>query len=453
MVNGLLSVIPAELRQSPLFKHLVEAAARSSEGFPALKKHCINIVGASDSGKSSLINCLLGLLDLAKSVSAGQACTHVPTSYEGGLPGQTETFAAKIEFFTTQEIRTKIEIWLNDYYEWTHSDERRSKGERDEVKAAALSALGALHSLFCERHDFSSEQAAKASLARIYSNERTKVVDDLLAWCVELLSKENQRGSFQEFSKQDDLTSYIQKFAFSNVKKRKTGLWPLVKKIKQGLRGIPILDYVTLTDWQGSDDTNRIRGQASAERIYDCDEIWIVSAMKRISSDPVLKENLVRCSDDFPCTVICTCIESNLDDSLAKEMEEAGEPMGEYEDCCHQQTQLERDIEKCRARLADRKQLEKGTSILRGSKKFKVDEETRALMLGQVNEIKLAKLGLDEELRTVQGNRCNLLVDIRKNYIDKLVQQEVFERLGHSRFRLFCVSNKDYKHHKRGRLE
>lgn len=471
IIEGFEATIPYELREAPRFKHLYDSVTRLKTLQKVPHRHRINIVGKSGAGKSSLLNSILGRPKLAKSLAASKACTHVPTSYESRFQGQKEAMAAKIEFFTTEEMRTKIDLMLKDYNAWVHEEQEEDMiaEETTELRTAAATAFDAFRSLFCEQDEFSSKKAGEEFLERSYGKDRKAVVQQLLDWCEELIEevKEDDVGdsssvsdisdssAFREFDNQDNLTKFIEPFAFSDSKHSKPGLWPIVKIIRLGLGGIKLLQTNTITDWPGSDDTNRIRAKAAAERIYHCDEIWIVSSADRIGTDPSATTNLVRYGNDVPCTVICTCIDEKLDEGLAQEMEKDGEDIGNHDDLLEKEKKLAEKIRSTETKIKTRDAAIRDGYFKRiGSRKRgpALEPEKVQQLVQEMPKLRSDLEFAQDEHQDVVQERFDLLITIRKSYIQNVLKETVSRHLDNSRqIKLFCVSNLHYNMHKTGR--
>lgn len=471
IIEGLEKTIPSELREHSRFKHLYNSTAglKTLQHMPS--RHHINIVGKSGAGKSSLLNSILGRPQLAKALAASKGCTHVPTTYESRFQEQTKVVAAKIEFFTLEEIRIKIKLMLKDYHTWLCGNANNPASEEMvELRTAAATAFDAFRSLFCARDEFSSGKGEQFLIDSDLGDPKY-VIQKMVDWCDELI-QEAQEGNedvktedgeddassvadssdrtsclYKEFDSPDELAKSIEPFSFSDSKYSKSALWPLVKMIRQGLGGIKLLQTNTITDWPGSEDTNRLRAKASAERVYHCDEIWIVSPADRIGTDPTTISSLVR------CTVICTCIDDKLDEGLANEMEKEGHDIGNHDDLLSKEKELLKRIRANEGKIRTPKEALRLGYTKKLFKRVKLGPKTRNHWTTEMPELQLDLQDDQDEHQDVAQKRFHLLIPIRKDYIKNMLRDTISRHLSHSRHqvRLYCVSNLHYNMHTTGR--
>ncbi|KAK4631147.1 hypothetical protein CLAFUW4_03299 [Fulvia fulva] len=149
---------------------------------PAVIK--IALVGNPGVGKSSLLNYLIDIPDLARALAAGESCTSVVTEYSGPLPGQEKKFAADVEYLDLDTVKKLLKEHFDAFVLHTYKFDKST-------------ALATFRSLFCQRKEFASEEAARKFL---YSNHTfgNKAVDILHTWCAACYT--------DVFSGNDDLT-------------------------------------------------------------------------------------------------------------------------------------------------------------------------------------------------------------------------------------------------------
>ncbi|MCJ1307301.1 hypothetical protein MMC25_000947 [Agyrium rufum] len=118
-------------------KQIVEIGGGLSKtsSTPLMDAKRIGIVGESGVGKSSLINALLDEPDLAETADMGEACTNVVVEYRYLWPNQTTPFAARISFYSSEEITCILKDHLKAFYEWRCEDhEDGDSAKKDEYK-------------------------------------------------------------------------------------------------------------------------------------------------------------------------------------------------------------------------------------------------------------------------------------------------------------------------------
>ncbi|KAF7192035.1 hypothetical protein HII31_06680 [Pseudocercospora fuligena] len=514
LLTDVQSAISEERKEHPRYKHMFNEADRLKE-FPSTKKLRINIVGKSGSGKSSLLNSVLGRPDAAKALAAGKGCTHVPTAYESSFPKQTTACAAEVVFFSESEIRRKFELMLQNYCIWHFEEHDWPMEEEQTLEDAAQTAFDAFRSLFCEKDEFATAEAGEQFL-KSAKEERSDVIDQLMAWCELLLpdypiqnedcertggstlstkrgeddeggenqsneeegndgesvDEENDEDADEESEEDDgneimidsekppqtkafeadtqqDIRELVESYAFSSSVYKKASLWPLVKTVRIGLKGIRVLDYVVLVDWPGADDTNQLRANASADRIYDCDELWIVSSAARICSEPTVMGMLARYGGTIPCSVICTQIDANRDDELAAEMKRQGYDTKRHDGLLAEEKSLQKLVIGTHAKLEGFRSVERNgfiKVIAGGTKRQRCDPDR---IRREIARFDRELSDYSQRLTNVEQLRLEAIVQVRQQY----VRFELSTRLEkHSKegamLKLFFASNEHYMAHK-----
>ncbi|CAK3974273.1 hypothetical protein D0865_05698 [Lecanosticta acicola] len=454
LVARISQTVPAGSRKHPKFEHLIDQAERLVK-FPVKKKHRINVVGKSGAGKSSLLNCLLGLPGHAKALAGSKACTHVPTAYEGPFDDQTKRFAARIEFFTRDQIRKMMELMVDNYYEYHFENhDGLDTPELANMQNAAETALDTFHGLFRKKQVFATREDGKGYLSQSLQVEygKTLVADRFASWCEGIVPNtgRNDTTVIYETESEQELRDYIQRYAFGNPKSKEPCLWPLVNIIREGMKGIEFLKYVTLFDWPGSDDTNHLRANASAQRIYDCDEIWIVSSADRIATDPAATTNLIRYGKTIPCALICTGIDDKIDGELVEEIEGYGHDIGNHDELVADESSLQNEIDTLhhKKERADNALSHGWTSNKQGKRK-RLSKEARVRYQNDQREIPANINACEERQARLRQEIFELRVHVRKQYIKKLLHdKKLYQHALNGRLELMFASNTHYARHK-----
>lgn len=421
ILEGVLDALRDSGRDHPTFKVIFDKAEKLIAD-PSKPKRKINIIGISGAGKSSLLNSLLGRPDATRSSGAGKGCTQVPTTYTSRFTGQTKPFAAKLDLFTQAENRGPIDTMLQNYNLYHFAEEEEwSPDDEAGIDSAASTAFEAFRTLFCTKTEFLSPEAGHHFLSQASQQPRSATTDLLTSWCGQLLDEhcpEVQGASgFEEVDTQQDLLDYLAKFTLSRPTYKQPSMWPLVKMIRQGL-DVDLLRYVDLVDWPGSDDINQLRAKASADRIADCDEIWIVGDAARIIDHPSVKSNLLRYGKTIRCLVICTCIDLKLDQTLADDVEAADFDTGTYRAFREEQRRLERVIDLNTAKiskLADA--LRADNNIGPSSKRQKLAEDKKAACETRKEQLEAELDSAQQDIIAVNQNCFESLIAARKVYV------------------------------------
>lgn len=452
------AVIQEEQQGSPRFKQLTQELMRSSHPTEPRKRR-INVVGRSGSGKSSLINSVLDRPHAAKALSMGGGCTHVPTTYRCRFHGQKKQFAAATIFFTPERIRQMLEMLLEAYFFATFKDLSDEEDmEIVKIKTAAATSIDTFRTLFCDRAEFSSEEAGKRFLRAAFDMDRKLVVGTLLEWSKSLIERAKKDRShasvdspeghdFVEIDSQRELYKYMETFGFSDSDFRTPRLWPLVDRILQGLSDVRVLDYCELTDFPGEGDTNKLRGSASVDRIYqNVDEIWLVSSIDRVATDEALVLNLTRYANRIDCTLVCTGADTNLlDYGLGKDLQAKGVAVG-FEKLWKEEMGLRAETQKLRKKVEKiEKTLMRSSTGSSVSKRPRLSERAANDLENEHSTAKEAQDAGERRLDDAIQKRFLLMYWSRQDHIRDKIRKEFARHVPSAdRMKVFFVSNTHY---------
>ena len=249
MKEAALVLKNAEYKDTRILQLLQKSLNGQKLEYP--KPRVVGLMGDSGVGKSSLINSLLDVPDIALSGANGEACTNVITEYQQALPSQKTPFMAEITLEEPSTVRRMLETHLGHYYSYIHPlTETMDQEAIDELNAHVSTALEILQGLFANREEFSSEECTREYLERAQSASDPKMLDQLCAWIQQSITKYGAEGGIIRRSAYapDELANEIERF----VKSCKhlldendchvPSLWPLVRTVRYVPGCIIIMD-------------------------------------------------------------------------------------------------------------------------------------------------------------------------------------------------------------------
>lgn len=246
------------------------------------KQAVIGVVGATGSGKSSLINAVLDE-ELLLPTSSMSACTSVAIEISWNESDDPQScYSAKVELLTKEEWRSELEVLLQDLA----ADEPRAD------KKSALVAWKTLQAVYptLTKADLPSQTAEK--LAR-HPNVRG------------LLDKQIHIHTSDSRDFHDRISEYInsgqvQKLQHSLstgsnalvLRSRNPQIWPLIKVVRLKVKSLAVSTGVVLVDLPGLQDSNAARAAVAEKYLERCDALWIVSPIQRAVSDKIASDLL-----------------------------------------------------------------------------------------------------------------------------------------------------------------
>lgn len=212
------------------------AAADKLVMVPKIAKIRIGLLGDAGAGKSSLLNSMTDIDDLAKSLSGGQSCTCVPTEYSCAFPKQRKAFAASIRYFDIKKIRHVLQGMLEDYNLFVFENDRDwDDDQRTQFKRAMQNALKTFRVLFCDLEQFKDDQLAKDFLKTNWEVQSVNALGMFLDSCEKKLKDkitfEHGYAEFIEASTRVKLRDMIDPLTGAKAKGDQPALWPLVRYV------------------------------------------------------------------------------------------------------------------------------------------------------------------------------------------------------------------------------
>ncbi|CAG8972215.1 hypothetical protein HYALB_00010994 [Hymenoscyphus albidus] len=218
----------------------------------------IGLIGDSGVGKSSLINCLLGSKNLAKTVEC-----------MGNL---------EMEDLLRQSVLDYVRYHLLDT-----ADERPDSSEMERLKKKADTAWGILSGAF------ENLEECRES----FFQDRERNTDDLIRTVLDWRGERQWPRGFNENTvvhtsdNEEDCTRWRDEFLVSWI-------WPFIKVIRVYCKGSVLENGIVLVDLPWFRDVNTARMRIAEMRLKHCDEIFLVTELDRAITNQDVQNILLR---------------------------------------------------------------------------------------------------------------------------------------------------------------
>ncbi|XP_052090923.1 nuclear GTPase SLIP-GC-like [Mytilus californianus] len=223
-----------------------------------IPKVTIAVVGATGSGKSSLINAVLDQFSVLPT-SGTQACTSVVVKIENNEDG--EQYEADIEFLSREEWQEEHDVLIKDITKNDGTMKNTKPHEQSEAGVAFLK-MRAVYGQFSSLDDLKVENIITSHLGKI---------------------KNLKSNTLQEFS------CNIEKYIIGTEEEGQH-LWPIIKSVT--IRIPNFFTGCTLVDLPGVGDANAARDRIAQEHVENCSNFLVVADVHRAFSSKINKELL-----------------------------------------------------------------------------------------------------------------------------------------------------------------
>lgn len=229
----------------------------------------IGVLGSTGTGKSSLINALLG-----KSVvpsNCMRACTSVIVEIRGNnSTNAAEKYAANVHYITAEEWAEEFEVLKQDVLSDLDGDELG-----DEQSPEAKTASDKLKAVY--------PNVGVKQLLNMTPQQLQKVrdVSNLLGTMVPI-----RESSAKSFSKA------INGLIGDSDDGSQAACWPLVRVVKVSLEAAILQHGLVLVDLPGQGDYNAARARVADSYLRKLNHIWVVSKISRAVGESVARNLL-----------------------------------------------------------------------------------------------------------------------------------------------------------------
>ncbi|KAF7894037.1 hypothetical protein EAF00_007551 [Botryotinia globosa] len=268
------------------FRRLLNDSKGLSKGDISSTRN-IAILGASGEGKSSLINSLLHVTELARTSDGGSACTSVVTEYRQRKVSTFEPFSIEVEYLSKPERQEMVEELLWSYRQLLLPDSDNEgntldSDEQERVERESAVAWSALEVLFSQQEEFDINFVSDNSKGAF---ERIK--SQLLEWMEKIeFPADDESGLWTASAHTSDECQELTSVFMEDK------LWPFTKIICVYLDVEVLKTGVVLADLPGLQDTNLARVRATQKYLQNCDHVFIATKISRAITDTTLKSAL-----------------------------------------------------------------------------------------------------------------------------------------------------------------
>ncbi|KAL1627609.1 hypothetical protein SLS56_006330 [Neofusicoccum ribis] len=197
----------------------------------------IGLRGDSGTGKSSLVNSILGYDGIAPYGDDGEACTTVVQEFSKPKLSQQTACESEIVFLSPEARKATLKDWIQDYWDsqasGTGLDDEDFVDAETENEGASSTAIDALVSLFCDHEECKDSDAARKFLSTAKVRGDPRIIGQLSAWMDALLASRGVKGGHVTINAaslellQDEVAPYLQR-----VNSEFPSPWPLVKLVR-----------------------------------------------------------------------------------------------------------------------------------------------------------------------------------------------------------------------------
>ena len=396
----------------------------------------VGFLGDTAAGKSTLINCLLNLLDVAAENDDGDSGTSVAQELANAELDQSERFKAIVYYHRQRKIDDLITYHFEDVYD--HHNLDTTDLDADEQKACEdnnTTALNFFTTVLCDRNEFQSASSCAAYLAKAKSRDDKDMLSGLKGLVqayMNTLDRQNgattvEGATMAEVNRK--LKRYKGPVKSSTDTTSQASPWPLVNKITTHLNARILSEGAVLMDLPGTSDVDKNRVRNTREYVEDCGTTVIAHPIIRAKTQDSVWANMVDCiRAGKQSSLIFVCTKTD-DFNHQRDREIPEKDRIVFENLQSVVNRIDEEIEEIEDRLQEAE--DNG-------------DDSYATINGELKSRTKAKAAADaklKEAKILMRNRSN--VETIQNKFRELTRS-------HQEIPVFCVSNTIYQQHMRG---
>ncbi|KAM4531752.1 nuclear GTPase SLIP-GC-like isoform 2-T2 [Odontesthes bonariensis] len=233
------------------------------------KRELVGVFGRTGTGKSSLINTVIGVKNLLPSGSVS-ACTSVMIKVEANM--SNTKYEAEIEFITKEEWRD--ELWSMFQFLGDKAYQEKEKDDDDDDDDDEY------HDICKKLSALYEEEWKQKSCENLMDNKYFREIQEFLQSKKKSLTCESAQ----------ELSAKLVKYTRTDTKQGqgrevRKWYWPLVKRVTVRVPQNDLLQHVTIVDLPGNGDRNKSRDKMWKGIVGDCSTVWIVTEINRAAAD------------------------------------------------------------------------------------------------------------------------------------------------------------------------
>ncbi|KAI0509571.1 hypothetical protein F5B22DRAFT_657953 [Xylaria bambusicola] len=389
--------------------------AKDLSQFECPSRRTVGFVGDSGAGKSTLLNSLLDCHDLARSSNGGSACTCVVTEFHFH---HDKKFAIEVETFSDAELMPQLRNLLEDYRHYHLNRDSFEPHELVELEKRADIARDTFQAMFpgvfIDKSSFirDTEQGSLSTLTLwVQRFDRSMI-------------PKRQSGLGLE-----ECSSLLMQLS-SDVPSNETSLWPWIKKIMVYSDAHILSKGLILVDLPGLRDLNTARRNITERYLLKCDEIFVVAAEGRATTDEGVKSviELAKKAKLSDVSIICTRSDEINPTEALKDWKG---------------TRPGKEVQEMLDVIKREKSINKNLSDEINSFDEFIDD-INAEEAEELSRLERAKRSSDAKLRSAEFDLQRFLITTRNKAVEKKLTGQYKHEVPGNRLKVFCASNSIY---------